>query len=193
MQVQKEELRQKLLEAAEDEFLRRGYEAASLRVIAKKANTTIGNIYHYFPNKEAILIELLEPTICNLEKLIKLHLEDDFHPGTSEEVGEYIDQYEQEGRHDEFEYMLDKRIVILLELKSSSLMERKEAILEQFRKHLRWHMKFIDEDAHYSEIFIDMFTASLKHVLIEHTDRQKARKELVKFFRAICTGIIRMD
>lgn len=193
MQVQKEELRQKLLEAAEDEFLKRGYEEASLRVIAKKANTTIGNIYHYFPNKEAILMELVEPTICNLEKLIKFHLESDFHPRTPEEVNAYIDQYEQEGRHDELEYMLDKRIVILLELKSSSLMERKEEILKQFRRHLGWHLRLTDDDAHYSEIIIDMFTASLKHVLIEHTDRQEARKELIKFFRVICTGILRMD
>ena len=65
MQVKKEDLRQQILEAAKQEFLDKGYENSSMRVIAKKANTTMGNIYHYFDNKEALLTTLLDPVIEN--------------------------------------------------------------------------------------------------------------------------------
>ena len=46
MQIKKDEVRLKILEIATDEFLKRGYENASMRMIARKAHTTQGNIYH---------------------------------------------------------------------------------------------------------------------------------------------------
>ena len=52
MQIKKEEIRTTILNAAQQEFLIHGYEGSSLRVIAKKANTTIGNIYHYLITKK---------------------------------------------------------------------------------------------------------------------------------------------
>ena len=55
MQVQKEEMREDIVAAAEYEFLLHGYNGASIRTIAKRANTTIGNVYNYFKNKEALL------------------------------------------------------------------------------------------------------------------------------------------
>ena len=44
MQTKKDEIRKTILEAAQKEFLIHGYEGASMRTIAKKANTTLGNI-----------------------------------------------------------------------------------------------------------------------------------------------------
>ena len=60
MQYKKEELKAVIIEKAENEFLNKGYEAASLRVIAKESGTTIGNLYHYFANKEALFDELVK-------------------------------------------------------------------------------------------------------------------------------------
>ena len=56
----KEELRVKILEVAEKEFLENGFDKASLRNIAKCSGTTIGNIYHYFDNKEALFTALVK-------------------------------------------------------------------------------------------------------------------------------------
>lgn len=44
--------REKLLDAAEIEFSRRGYEACTLRIIAAKYNINLGLIYYYFAGKE---------------------------------------------------------------------------------------------------------------------------------------------
>jgi AcrR family transcriptional regulator len=55
MQIKKKEIRDEILAVAEKEFLKRGFKNSSIRTIATKSHTTLGNIYHYFENKEAIL------------------------------------------------------------------------------------------------------------------------------------------
>ncbi|MCC0637645.1 MULTISPECIES: TetR family transcriptional regulator [unclassified Clostridioides] len=46
MQIKKEEIEKKIAEVATNEFLKKGYENSSMRTIAKKAHTSIGNMYH---------------------------------------------------------------------------------------------------------------------------------------------------
>lgn len=77
MQVKKEELKNDIIKIAENEFFYHGYEAASLRMIAKKANTTLGNLYHYFPSKEAILDAVMEDFPEELDRVIHDH--EDYH------------------------------------------------------------------------------------------------------------------
>ncbi|MCM8710212.1 TetR/AcrR family transcriptional regulator [Clostridium sp. SYSU_GA19001] len=52
MQYQKDEVRNRIIEEALKEFNEKGYEGASIRTIAKRANTSVGNIYKYFESKE---------------------------------------------------------------------------------------------------------------------------------------------
>lgn len=66
------------------------YRPIALLYCAAKAHISVGNIYHYFPNKEAILRELLTPTVRNLETLMQNHIHGGFQPRTAEEVREYV-------------------------------------------------------------------------------------------------------
>ena len=50
-----ERTKQKILETAMDLFLKQGYEAATMREIAKKAGMSPGAAYYYFPSKEHII------------------------------------------------------------------------------------------------------------------------------------------
>jgi AcrR family transcriptional regulator len=52
--------RQKILDAARDMFVRVGYEATTMRAIAKQIEYTPTAIYHHFRSKEALLSELVE-------------------------------------------------------------------------------------------------------------------------------------
>ncbi|PID27006.1 MAG: hypothetical protein CR982_07460 [Candidatus Cloacimonadota bacterium] len=61
MQVKKEKVKQFILEAARSEFLEKGFEKASLRNIAQKANATKGNIYIYFKSKDDLFSHLIKP------------------------------------------------------------------------------------------------------------------------------------
>lgn len=67
MQVKKEDIREKIISSAREEFLKHGYVEASLRVIAEKAGLTKGAVYSYFENKDALFCELTTPAISFIE------------------------------------------------------------------------------------------------------------------------------
>ena len=63
MQVKKDEVRIRILDAAKQEFLDKGFEKASIRQIASRAGVTKGNIYTYFSTKDDIFKTLAEPAL----------------------------------------------------------------------------------------------------------------------------------
>lgn len=190
MQIKKDEVRSKILEVATDEFLKKGYENASMRMIAQKAHTTQGNIYHYFPNKEILLEEILLPTIENIEYMMSKHIENEkANPLTKEKALENLKKFKDDFDSSEFSCFFDKRVVILLKLESSSLLQRKEKILQSLTEHLQEYFS-INDAAHYSEIILNMLVECVKHVLIEHENLDNAKPEFFKFFNLLFNGII---
>ncbi len=71
MQVKKKEVKDKILASAKSEFLKHGYEGASLRTIAKNLGLSKGVIYSYFDNKEDIFIELVKEPAQKLYQYMK--------------------------------------------------------------------------------------------------------------------------
>ncbi len=59
MQYLKDEVRNCIEEQALKEFKEFGYKGASIRNIAKKSNTSVGNIYKYFQSKEDLYESLI--------------------------------------------------------------------------------------------------------------------------------------
>ena len=55
-----EQSRRQVLDAGLKLFSRQGYRATTVREIADTANVSTGNVYHHFPDKEAIFRTLLE-------------------------------------------------------------------------------------------------------------------------------------
>ncbi len=70
-QVLKEEVKDKIIKSAVDEFIEKGYEYASMRNIAKKAGITAGNIYRYFESKEKLLVQIVDPVLVKLDFFMK--------------------------------------------------------------------------------------------------------------------------
>ncbi|OWY61320.1 hypothetical protein B7486_64405, partial [cyanobacterium TDX16] len=54
------ETRARILEAAAEVFTEHGYAAGTTNRIAERAGMSVGSLYQYFPNKDAILVELVE-------------------------------------------------------------------------------------------------------------------------------------
>lgn len=52
--------RQEILEAARSVFVDKGCDAASMQDISKAAGVSAGNIYRYFPNKDALIVAVCE-------------------------------------------------------------------------------------------------------------------------------------
>lgn len=73
---QPERTRQRILDAAVIEFSSRGLGGARIDAIAKRAGTNKRMIYHYFGNKEAMFLAVLEHTYEHIrQRESELHLE----------------------------------------------------------------------------------------------------------------------
>jgi len=62
-QFAKDEIRQRIIGAAREEFLQNGFEKASIRTITTKAKTAKSNLYNYFKDKDDLFVSILEPTV----------------------------------------------------------------------------------------------------------------------------------
>ena len=65
-------MRQRILEAAMDMFVKEGYEGVSMRRIADKIEYSVGTIYRYFENKYDIMLQLCYQ---GFERLLEIQLE----------------------------------------------------------------------------------------------------------------------
>ena len=64
------ETREAILSAAIELFGLRGYHAASMRALAAAASVQPAAIYHWYPSKEAILIELQDDFMVRLTERV---------------------------------------------------------------------------------------------------------------------------
>lgn len=190
MQTKKDEIRERILDEAQREFLRHGYEGASMRVIAKKANTTLGNIYRYFPNKEAILSAILEETLQGMNQLIESHMQQPMEIHSVTELEDAFEKFETEADFLEVRFLMDVRLLILFDLKTTHFVEDRNRIINAFKQHMAWHMGSGDADSAYVDILLNMFIACVRHVLLEHTDKEAAMEEFMKVFRMLCCGLV---
>lgn len=68
MQYAKDEIRQRIINVAREEFLDKGFEKSSIRMIATNAETSKSNLYNYFENKDELFRRVLDPTVSKIRK-----------------------------------------------------------------------------------------------------------------------------
>lgn len=73
MQRTKDHTRNLLLDTARASFFTKGFKAVSMREISKKSGVGLSNIYNYYPNKEALLADVLQPLFREIEKIQQRH------------------------------------------------------------------------------------------------------------------------
>ena len=66
---------QAILEAAAQVFERHGYAAGTTNRIAERAGVSIGTLYQYFPNKDAILVALVRLHVAASAAALQPHVE----------------------------------------------------------------------------------------------------------------------
>ncbi len=77
MQTQKELIKNKIRDAALEEFLIAGYTQSSMRNIALQAGITVGNIYSYFSSKDDLFDSILQETVDQLQEMIRMEIPHD--------------------------------------------------------------------------------------------------------------------
>ena len=69
-QILKDEVRNRIVEAAKQEFMENTYERTSMRNIASRSNITVGNLYRYFTSKEELNQFIVRPALEKLQELV---------------------------------------------------------------------------------------------------------------------------
>ncbi len=72
MQYAKDEIRQRIIEAAREEFLAKGFTKASIRTITAKAKTAKSNLYNYFQDKDDLFRAVLATTVDEIRNGLEL-------------------------------------------------------------------------------------------------------------------------
>lgn len=72
MQIQKDDIRNKIIETATEEFFVNGYNKSSLRNIAAQAGMTVGNLYSYFSGKDDLFENVIAPAWDQLYGLLSI-------------------------------------------------------------------------------------------------------------------------
>lgn len=69
-QTLKDDVRDRIEQAALDIMLEKGIEACDMRSIARKSGCTTGNLYRYFKNKDRLILSLIKPLTDKLNEVI---------------------------------------------------------------------------------------------------------------------------
>ncbi len=76
MQMLKENIKQRILAVAREEFIAHGVRDTSIRTVARRAGIAVGNVYNYFNSKDELFCEVLRPLLVALDRYILSHNEE---------------------------------------------------------------------------------------------------------------------
>lgn len=193
MQTKKVELQEDIYRIAVQEFLHKGYDATSMRSIAKKANTSIGNIYHYYASKEALFDEMISVAIHDAKILLQKHLSLKLRVSSVEQLDEALAILGGDSSFDGMEAILRPEFVIFIKQDHPKYQAFKEEFLHMFRQHLAWHLHEQNPDDYFIRIIANMFIESVVFIVKTNKKREEAIAEFVRLFRMICTGLIHKE
>jgi AcrR family transcriptional regulator len=80
MRLEGRPMRERILAAAVQLFAEYGYHAAPLRDIARIAGIQAASIYHHYPNKQALLVEIMETHMQRLNSQLERILREEDDP-----------------------------------------------------------------------------------------------------------------
>lgn len=192
MQVKKDEIRNEILAVSEKEFLKRGFKNSSMRTIATKSHTTLGNLYNYFENKEAILdaiigdipeqvIQIIEEhnKAASTPKFTKEYMEEHFSEITSSELSQLFP----------LDLLLSNPLIILMESCEGTKYESyRELFLTQFQKHLAIHLN-VDSDSFLAKSIVLGFVSTLLFIAKNKKNMEEAKKDLVAYIKTMTLGL----
>lgn len=195
MQVLKQELRNMILESAKNEFYIHGFKATSMRIIAKKAHTTIGNLYNYYKSKD----ELFDAVIGDLPELLSTFLYN--HQEGMEEASKSNANFsdiitlleEQLPEAFAMKILLSKEFIILMEGAEGTKYKNNR---DEFSKYCTSHMK--EHLAGEENVFLaEEIGYSFLSVLIYIAKNMKSLDEgilgLTKYIEILIAGIMAVN
>ncbi|MBB4035645.1 AcrR family transcriptional regulator [Dysgonomonas hofstadii] len=195
MRVLRDNIYRSILQAARNEFVKRGFKDASLRVIAKNAGVGLSNIYNYFRSKDEIFLTIVTPAKDSIfEFVTEKHTEKyidfsfmstlDYQEETVEVYIQLLEKYKEELR------------LLLFHSQGSSVENFRESFTEYLTDISHNHMLIVKK--HYPQVkevspffthALCAFMVSIVGEIITHNlDKQKIREFFREYFRFEIAG-----
>lgn len=180
---------ERILDAAARIFHEQGYAGATTNDIADEAEVSVGSLYQYFPNKDALLVALtkrhIESTTAGLADLLGgLVIESEFATVVRKVVDFLVDQHELDELHLLVMHQAPRTHEINVEL------ERAKAHLVDLTSHL---LESRVADSRQRALKARMVVATIDasvHDVILRQPRGKARRSAVDLTVATALSII---
>lgn len=192
MQVKKDEIRNEILAVSEKEFLKRGFKNSSMRTIAAKSHTTLGNLYNYFENKEAILDAIIGDVPEQVMQIIEEHNK---AASTINFTKEYMEEHFSEVTSSQLsqlfplDLLLSNPLIILMESCEGTKYEPyRELFLTEFQKHLAIHLN-VDPDSFLAKSIVLGFVSTLLFIAKNKKNMEEAKKDLVAYIKTMTLGL----
>jgi len=187
MQIKKDSVRDTILKYACEEFYKYGFEKASLRKIAGKSSTTIGNIYTYFQNKAELFQALMDPVYNSLIHLI------DHHNDGNDELNSFFDKSPEDIRKiipSALEWVdgeTEKKIVILLEKSGGTkYADVRSQLARQAAAHYMEHLKEINRNCQFHPYFPEAaangLISGILHIIQTENSPEEKKMLLADYF-----------
>lgn len=200
MAKQIEGVAERILTAAEQEFLEKGYVDASLRTIATAANTSTNSIYVRFGDKEGLFSAIVEPVLSEMiERFLKI--QETFHQMDRAAQAAQMPEYSDGGTSELMDYMYEHLDAFRLLLDASYGTRFHNFVDELVRIEVEYTYKYM-ETVGYPAQFGDALTEKLLHIVttsrfesifevIRHgMSREEAKKYIELLSRYHRTGFL---
>lgn len=106
MAKQIEGVYEEVIDIAKQEFLENGFQKASLRIIATKANTTTGSIYTRFGDKEGLFTAIVEQTATELIAMFT-QIQKEFSQFSKEQQRDLVGEYTSSNLDNMIDFMYE--------------------------------------------------------------------------------------
>ncbi len=200
MAKQIEGVAERILTAAKQEFLEKGYVDASLRTIATAANTSTNSIYVRFGDKEGLFSAIVEPVLSEMiERFLKI--QETFHQMDRAAQAAQMPEYSDGGTAELMDYMYEHLDAFRLLLDASYGTRFHNFVDELVRIEVEYTYKYM-EAVGYPAQFGDALTEKLLHIVttsrfesifevIRHgMSREEAKKYIELLSRYHRTGFL---
>lgn len=160
-QVLKDEVKNRILQAAEDVFYEEDYTTAKLAKIAERAQVPVALIYTYFKNKEVLFTSIVDPVYSNFEGA--------FEAEESLEDGNASERFEKAGESYVLSLLKMRKKLIILMDKSAGTKHAcaKNELISKMQHHIEAGLKretHSQYDPMLSHILASNFTEGLLEI-----------------------------
>ena len=202
MAKQIEGVSEKIIAAAKQEFLEKGYVDASLRTIASAAGTSTNSIYVRFGDKEGLFSAIVEPVLNEMvERFLKI--QERFHQMSPDEQAAQMSEYSDGGTAELVDCMYENLDEFRLLLDASYGTRFHNFVDELVRIEVEYTYKYM-ETVGYPEKCGDALTEKLLHIVttsrfesifeiirhgMSHSEAEKYIKLLSRYHRTVFLAI----